>query len=175
MPTVMTRSCARAINAASDIFHVRKYAARTSETRIRNQMRAVMAFWLTEAPQDAPIVEAEILLSGTPNSLARADSTLAVRALSNLSVWIRTVLLPRRKVTTTSEPVARVPTAVLPRASKLSRFVTEETRNSEPPLNSRPTLRPLPNKPMLARMSSTSDTAYQVFWRPTMSKERLPV
>src|SRR5665647_1533800 len=174
IPTVMTRSCARAINAASDIFQVRKYAARTSETRIRNQMRAVMAFWLTEAPQDAPIVEAVILFSPTLNSLARADLTLSVRVLSNFSVWILTVSLPIL-VTTTSEPVSRVPTAALPRASKLSRLVTEETRNSEPPRNSRPTLRPRPNKPMPARMSSTTDTAYQVFWRPTMSKERLPV
>src|SRR5450759_377828 len=173
MPTVMTRSCARAINAASDIFHVRKYAARTSETRIRNQMRAVMAFWLTEAPQDAPIVEAEILFSLTLNSLASAVSTLAVRVFWNFSVWILTVSVPIL-VTTTSEPVASVPTAVLPRDSKLSMLVTEETRNSDPPRNSRPTLRPRPNKPMLASMSSTSDTAYQVFWRPTMSKERLP-
>src|SRR5665811_455259 len=134
-------------------------------------MRAVMAFWLTEAPQVAPIVEAEILLSATLNSLARAVSTLAVNEFWNFSVWILTVSVPIL-VTTTSEPVSRVPTASLPRASKLSMLVTEETRKSEPPRNSRPTFSPRPNKPMAARMSSATDTAYHVFWRPTMSKER---
>jgi len=108
------------------------------------------------------------------NSLARAVSTLVLKSLWNFSVWILTVSLPIL-VTTTSEPVSRVPTAALPRASKLSRLVTEDTRNSEPPRNSRPIFRVRPNSPTAARTSSIAETVYHSFWRPTMSNERLPV
>ena len=50
-------------------------------------MSAVMAFWLTEAPHDGPIVLAVILFSPTLNSRARAVATLSVRVvLWNFSV-----------------------------------------------------------------------------------------
>jgi len=87
---------------------------------------------------------------------------LSIRALSKLSVWIRIVLSPS-KVTIAPEPVSRVLTALLPRSSKLSTLVTEGTRNSVPPRNSRPMFMPFPSRPIVARTSSTAETAYQSF------------
>ena len=116
-----------------------------------------------------------MLFALTLNSRASADLTLSDRVvLWNFSVWTRTVSVPVL-VTTTLEPGFTVPTAALALASKLLKFVTEATWNSEPPRNSSPMLSPRPNRPAAARTRSTSDTVYQVFWRPTKSIERLPV
>ena len=66
---------------------------------MRKTIRAWIAFWLIEAPQDGPMSEALTLLAPTPNAEARA--VLAASFLSPAAyVWMRTVFQPMTVETT---------------------------------------------------------------------------
>jgi len=50
-----------------------------------------------------------------------------------------------------------------------------EIRNSEPPVNSRPSVSPRTPRATNEMMRKTAEMAYQVFWRRTTSSDRSPV
>src|SRR4051795_5483135 len=129
-------------------------------------MRARRAFLEMSLPQLGPMNWVETDLVDTSNLLASASWTLAMSSLGRVSVWARTVLGPT-VWTTISLPPPMTSWTVERTVDSVT--VAALTRNSAPPRNSMPRVRPRKISDATEISSRIADRVYQTLRRPMKS------
>ena len=137
----------------------------------KKMSRARRACWLTDCPHDGPTKVLDTLSLPTWNSWPRALLTAWVGASASFSVCTRIELSPILVTVTlpACSPAldAASCTVSWARFSKPEMLRMSETRNSEPPRNSRPRLRPLNASEPMQTASSRPDSRNHTLRRPT--------